>query len=206
VNGVNKAGNTRRLILGAARSLHERKGAEALSMRNIARAVGITAPALYRHFPDKERLLDDLAEEGFTRLEGRLRRALDHGGAIGPLERLMAAYLAFGLEDRSSYELMFLMRRRGIRRFPADLQGDRSPTFSILCETVREEAREGRLRRDDPKEVALTIWILLHGLITMQYVGRFGDDRAEFSALARRSLRRLLRGLARGARGKRSRP
>ena len=60
-------------IRAAARRLLEKQGLEAVSMRRVGEAVGITAMAIYRHYPDRAALLNAVADEGFQELGSALR-------------------------------------------------------------------------------------------------------------------------------------
>ena len=74
-------GNLRAALLDEAERSLSRRGASELSLRELARAVGVSHAAPRRHFPDKQALLDALAEDGFERLGRVLRDAL---AAAGP--------------------------------------------------------------------------------------------------------------------------
>jgi AcrR family transcriptional regulator len=65
---------TSRKILSAARRLLSKHGSDSITMRRVAHAVGITPMAIYRHFPDRDALLNSLANEGFADLTSRLSR------------------------------------------------------------------------------------------------------------------------------------
>ncbi len=71
--------STAEKITAAAGRLLDRSGAEAVTMRHVAKAVGITPMALYRHFANREGLLNALADAGFTELAARLEAAVPQG-------------------------------------------------------------------------------------------------------------------------------
>lgn len=158
-------------------------------MRTIAAGLGVTATSIYRHFPSKDALVEAIAESGFARLGEYLASRRSVTG-------LMERFLDFALDEPRLYELMFLRRREGVRRFPDDFAAHRSATFDQLRGVVEGEMERGTLRKDDPLETTLTIWTHAHGLVSMFTLGRFGSDAAQFRALYRRSMRRLQRGLS----------
>ena len=85
-------------ILVQACALFLKDGLEGFSMRKLAKAVGVTAPALYRHFESKEQLLFDVLGEAYRRMSQRLYQALE---GSTPWERLRLAgegYVLFALE------------------------------------------------------------------------------------------------------------
>ena len=95
------------------------------------------------------------------------------------------------------FDLMFLERRAGARRFPDDFRAGQSPTGNLLAEAVAEAMRDGGLRKDDVWEVAMAIWAHVHGLVVLHRAGRFNIAEGPFRAFCRRSLARVLRGLVR---------
>src|SRR5262245_55034044 len=95
-------GDLRATILKAAGKLLEKEGLNALSLREVARRAGVSHNAPYRHFPDRDRLLAALAEEGFA----ELGRALGEAGKRGPRER-GEAYVRFALTHPQRFRLMF---------------------------------------------------------------------------------------------------
>lgn len=176
------------LSVAARKQLHG--GEDAVSMRSIASTLGVTATSIYRHFRDKDQLLDAIVESGFDSLLTYLQRKRNPG-----VLAVMDAFLDFALEQPRLYDLMFLRQRDRVRVFPDDFAAHRSPSFDVVRESVEREMRSGALRRDKSLEVTLTIWSHAHGLISMFTLGRFGSDAAAFRAIFKRSVRRLYRGL-----------
>ena len=180
-------------ILAAARQLHETRGLDAVSMRNVAESVGVVAAAIYRHYRDKDALIGAMIAAGHGVLESYLREAEKSRG--DRVLAIMDQFLRFAFDQPRVYELMFLRPHAPVRRYPDDFAAGRSVTFNILRDAVAEQIRKGRYRRDDPMETALTIWSHAHGLISMYTLGRFSLDRNEFTKLYRRVLHRTLRGI-----------
>src|SRR4051794_36606346 len=80
-------------IAAAARRLLDRDGADAVTMRRVAEATGITAMAIYRHYPDRAALLNALANEGFAQLAARFKRARMPAGIEARLLKMSDLYL-----------------------------------------------------------------------------------------------------------------
>src|SRR5436853_597228 len=99
---------TARKIAAAARRLLDREGAEAVTMRRVAGATGITAMAIYRHYPDRAALLNALADEGFVELAETFRRARMPARIEARLFRMADLYLDHALAHPRLFELMFL--------------------------------------------------------------------------------------------------
>jgi AcrR family transcriptional regulator len=184
-------------ITSAALRIFEKDGAEAVSMRRVASAVGITPMAIYRHFEDREALLNAIADGGFEDLAARFKGPQGKS-SIEHIENLTSGYLDFALTRPRLFEYMFSSRRKGARQFPKDFVAEKSPTANLLAMFVKEAMNSGELRKDDVWEVTMTISAEAHGLITLYMGGRFQLDEKNFKALFRRSIRRLVHGLATG--------
>ena len=91
------------------------RGIDALSLRELARAAGVSHGAPRSHFIDRNALLDALAERGFTRLADEVRKAASqaNGGYAAVLHAAGAAYLAFALREPALHDLMFAAKAGG---------------------------------------------------------------------------------------------
>jgi AcrR family transcriptional regulator len=182
-------------IAKAARRLLDKEGAEAVTMRRVAVAVGITPMAIYRHYPNRAALLNALADDGFAELAARLAGKRFSGDIQERLIKLAEVYLDHALQNPRLFELMFLKPRTGARRYPRDFKAGRSPTANMLAKVVQEGIESGHLRKDDPWEIVFAMGALSHGLIMLYFGERMGGTPTEFRALYDRSFRRYLHGI-----------
>jgi len=182
----------RQRILSAAHRIHRTHGVAALSLRAVAREVGLTPMAIYRHLEDKDALLMALVEEGFAKLETVFAEALTAKTPLKAIERFLLAYAEFALAEPHAFELMFLVRRPGVPEAPASLRTSPSPSFEGAISAVQEAMETGDLKRGDPGETILTIWATAHGLIALHLTGRFGYKDDTFRTIYRRTVKRLL--------------
>jgi AcrR family transcriptional regulator len=166
-------------------------------MRRIAGEVGITAMAVYRHYPNRAGLLNALADEGFADLAARLQGAKLSGGTEKRLEKLMNIFLDYALENPRLFELMFLEPREGARQFPKDFKEGRSPTANPTAEVLKEGMTAGFLREDDVWEIVFEMGALLQGLIMLYLGGRMAMSQSEFRNFCRRSFERYMHGIRR---------
>lgn len=164
-------------------------------MRRIAARLGVTAPAIYHHFLNRDAILESVSDEGFDRLvsrvEGRVRSRRPSQQCLDTL----IAYREFALDEPHVFAIMFLARRPRARQFPDDFAARRSAAFSLLVDRVSAAIKARELRDDDANEVALTLWAHAHGLILLQRAGRFGGRVADYRRTFDRSLDRLFFGL-----------
>lgn len=177
-------------ILEAAERIISEQGHQAFSMRKCGESVGTSAMAIYRHYRDREDLLDAVAESGFDKLE-RSFSDVDSDQPRPRVELMLLRYMEFSLEWPNLFELMFLVPRRGVRRFPDDFSANRSRAYRVLQDAV-DLLLESMSVEDDPLEATLDLWAHAHGLVALYRVGRFGNDLELFRAVFDRSIRRLL--------------
>jgi len=171
-------GHTRREeILQAAKELFLEEGYEATTIRRIADRVGVSAPALYLYFHDKEAMMLALCDQTFGRL---IERITDIEKTVAdPLERLRRfgdAYARFGLEHPGEYRLVFVnsnipeaVRKIG-HRMPIDdptrpgVQG--ALVFSRLVAIIAELEASGVELNYPPDTCAELCWMGIHGVVT----------------------------------------
>jgi AcrR family transcriptional regulator len=135
------------------------EGAQALTLREIARRAGVSHGAPRRYFPTHLELLSAIARRGFAELAERTTAATG-GGTAAPREQLTAlgrVYLEFAVDSRGMYELMF--RHDLLESGHLGLRDTSLPLFGRLVELV------GRARPDaDARLVAGALWANLHGI------------------------------------------
>jgi len=182
-------------ILRAARALFEGGGAQAVSMRRVADAVGLTPMAIYRHFPNREALLKRISDDSFEEIARHWTARNRGGDALTRVVALQRIYLDYALAHPHLFDHAFSARRADARRYPEDFRAGLSPTLGIGAEAVAEAMRAGQLREDDAWDVAMTLWAHTHGLVALYRAGRFSYGEAEFRRFYEASLRRLLDGL-----------
>jgi AcrR family transcriptional regulator len=187
--------HTANKIIAAGRRLLDAEGSEAVTMRRIAKSVGITPMAIYRHYPDRDALLNALADEGFRELAACLARSRTSGMVEQRLMRLVDTFLEHALKNPCLFELMFLKPRPGARRFPEDFEAGASPTANFIAEVVRDGIQQGYFREDDVWEIVFETGALSHGMIMLFLGGRMGMSTARFRKFYRRSFRRYIRGI-----------
>lgn len=185
-----KAQTTSERIVRAAHRLLELGGAEAVTLRRVAAAVGISAMAVYRHFDDRAALLAALADEGFAELAAQLERIPAAGTAARRFEKLVDAFLDQALANPRMFELMFLRPRAGARVYPRDWRAGRSPTANVWARLLRDAMSAGELPLEDPWALVFTAGAMLEGLLMLYIGGRIGLTAPRFRRLCHESLRK----------------
>jgi AcrR family transcriptional regulator len=183
-------------IARAARRLLDKEGVEAVTMRRVAAAVGITAMAVYRHYSDRKGLLNALADEGFEELAARLTAVRQTGSLEERMTRTLDVNVVFGLENPRLFELMFLSPREGARQFPRDFAAGKSPTANQFAELVREGITTGYLRKEtDVWAVVFESGALWQGLMMLYLGGRVSMSAARFRAYCHEAMGRYVNGI-----------
>jgi AcrR family transcriptional regulator len=162
-------GQLREQIVEAAVGLLTTTGDEqAVSVRAVADAVGVTPPSLYLHFADKTALLHAVIERMFADLDRDVARA--RSDAATPTGRVLAfarAYLEFGLAQPGRYKVLY----EG-RVLPGlDLPDGAVPGRALLtsaADDLRAAIDAGELPPADPQATAVLVWQLLHGAVSLR--------------------------------------
>ncbi|MFG2620321.1 TetR/AcrR family transcriptional regulator [Streptomyces sp. NPDC048507] len=169
-------GNLRAALLERAETVLAEAGAEGLSLRGLARDLGVSHAAPARHFRDRQALLDALAVSGFTALNARMRAAAD--GARGPvgvrLAELGQAYLGFAVGHTALLDLMFTAKHAD--GSSAELRELGHESLRIVAELMAEGQRDGAVRAGDPVRLAQVAFSTVHGLATLAVAGLLEDS------------------------------
>jgi AcrR family transcriptional regulator len=188
---------TSQQIYRCALRILEAEGPQAVSMRRVAKEVGITAMAIYHHFPSRDALLSAVVDSEFERLVDFFTPSKGKRSLEATMIHIMDGYIDYALAHPRIFDYVFSSPRPGARRFPDDFRARRSATLNLTADIVSSGMRLSKLKRDDVWEVAMELWALAHGYVALWRAGRFCLPEDEFRKLAHRSLRRLLYGLAR---------
>jgi len=184
-------------ILTCACELYLSDGLDGLSMRKLAKEVGVTAPAIYRHYEGREAVLADVLREAHSTFSRYIYRALN---APTPYERFFGAgegYLDFVIEHPRWYGIMHTAPEHlGMERLPADIEAMQNGIHQFWNDRVRECMQAGILEDGDPEEVSVTMWAHAHGMVQLYYEGCFDLTAEEFRVLFKASGARLMAGVA----------
>jgi AcrR family transcriptional regulator len=170
-------------IAEVARRILVEKGSAEVTMRQVASAAGVSAMAIYRHFPNREPMLQTVADGAFAELAERWNaKPRSEAADVRPHE-ILEDHLDFALDQPRLYDYMFIERRDQARQFPEDFRARRSPTFTILADAVADGVRQGIFRDTDVWETSLMLAALTHGLVQLYHGERIGMSEADFRAL-----------------------
>lgn len=176
------------ILAGAAAVLEETGNEDAVTLRAVARRVGIAAPSIYGHFADRDEMLLTVIAEAFNELDAALAAALAQD-PDDELEAVCAVYVRFARERPGRYRVMFGRHRStegGAVNEPHSQAGDLSgaDAFSRLVQAVAQRSVSGQHGNEraigpftgnghdeatkDPLQVATAVWVALHGYVTLR--------------------------------------
>lgn len=152
------------LIDAALAIIAEEQDAANVSLREVARRVGVSQAAPYRHFADKDALLAAVAEEGFQRLLKALQ--VDAGSNPNPLARLQisgVAYVKFAIAHPAHYRVMFSTFRVE-QGNDSSLNEVAGKAFAVMVDAISAGQAMGAIQPGNPCQLAWITWSLVHGL------------------------------------------
>jgi AcrR family transcriptional regulator len=173
-------GNLPPALVAVAKTLIIERGLDGFTLREVARRVGVTHVAAYRHYADRRALLAAVSESGFRQLHGRLERARRRASPSGAprLRAVLAAYLPFCWDERALAALMFGPRLSHGGEFP-ELEAAVFATLGPIEDTIASLAPEASRRGLSARDLALALWTFVHGFSTLAY------DKAAYPTAAR---------------------
>jgi AcrR family transcriptional regulator len=143
-------------------------GVEALSLREVARRLGVSHQAPYRHFASRDHVLAEVVRRAFARFATALERAPQTGNARTDALAMGMAYVGFALTHPLEYRLMFGGALPLPSAHPEMMNGARE-AFAILQRTMERvaEARSQAIVKSDIDRESLFVWSSLHGIVSL---------------------------------------
>lgn len=188
-------GDVPRALMEAALHSIREHGVERLSLRAIARDVGISQTAPYRHFKDKTDLLVKLAAEGFYKLAERKTKIRTQPYSEENLIAIGIGYVQFAKEHPEQYKLMFGSSIEN-RRDYKELMDASHTAFACILDQVKEGVEAGFLVDMDPEVLAKSCWTTVHGIASLLIDGFFDNIEYDFNEFLRQQVTFNVRGIS----------
>jgi len=164
-------GDLRKSLIAEGLRLLAERDAESLSLREVARAAGVSATSVYRHFPDKEALMTALALEGLARLGAAQRAAADAvGGGEAGFRETGRAYVRFALANPALFRLIFASPALAPAKAAGGLESEADTL--LQANAARAAAKDG----GEAAIRAVQAWALVHGLAMLMLDGQVPMD------------------------------
>lgn len=185
------------IVQAGMRLLFETGDEEAVTIRSVAKAAGVSPPSIYLHFADKTALLLAVCQEVFAALDDHIEQAV--ASIDDPLAALRArghAYVRFGLENPEHYRILFMTRPIAMSESQSPEELLASAAFHHHLEAVQRAHDAGVLPADtDPLLAAIGLWSGVHG-ITSLLIAKPDFPWPDQEQLVDHVLATLVRGLA----------
>ncbi|WP_437498018.1 TetR/AcrR family transcriptional regulator [Sorangium sp. So ce1099] len=194
-------GDLRRAVLEEALSLIEEQGNARFTLREVARRIGVSHAAPYRHFPDKRALMTELAVQASTALRAQIKAALESAGGDLRARFLAAgfAYVRFALEHPAPFHVMYSSE---VDAEDPRVAAATSQSLELLLGFIEEAQRAGAFPPGEPGVLAVPIWAMHHGLATLAASGNLSKaGPVELRRVVDDAHARLLDGLLHAAPG-----
>ncbi len=169
-------GDLRTALIEAGLALLGARAADDLSLREVARAVGVSATAVYRHFPDKGALMGALAREGLDRLAAAQHAAAEAaGGGTAGFAATGRAYVRFALANPALFRLIFASP---VLQSPAMRESATGSDAYAFLQANAAAVADDRPTDENASTVAIQAWALVHGLAMLMLDGQIPADEA----------------------------
>jgi AcrR family transcriptional regulator len=188
---------TKDRIFSAAKTVLDREGISNLTIRKVATGAGVSPMALYRHFADKDALVNALVEDGLVTWEKAVR-SLTARDPIEWLNELLEAYMHFALKQPHRFDAAFFLAAPNARQYPGDFAAGRSPVIAMIMVRIDQARADGRVGDRPALEIVLSLSALAQGMVSMLRANRFSDER-HFKSLFRTVLHHCIESLSTAA-------
>jgi AcrR family transcriptional regulator len=190
-------GNLRQELLDVAIKHLRQWGPDKISLRALAREIGVSQTAPYRHFADKNALLAALAADGYARLTAVTET--EAGRYQEPAEQIFQAglvYIHFARDNPDLYKLMFGPVIENPESYP-ELKASGSQSFETILGIARRGVEDGSFAQEDTALIAMSCWSMVHGIASLWIDGMYScaDSGLSEDVVVAGTLRLALRGI-----------
>jgi AcrR family transcriptional regulator len=179
-------GDLRKALLDVATKIMQEEGENALTMRRLGIALGVSRSAAYSHFANKEMLLHAIAEEGYRRFDAALDLdSLPEGEYLTKVHftRYIKNYVSFALDNSSYYDFIFGGRLWRSPSISSSLTCQAHQSFTNYVNKIEQWKKSGSIPESvDSLKLAQITWSTLHGL-SRQIIDGIYADRSSSGAL-----------------------
>ena len=168
---VEEVGAFRGKAVAAATRLFAERGYRGVTLRSLAKELGVSPMTPYRYFENKEELFAMVRTEAFRRFADAQRDAV--AGITAPedaLRMLGRAYVSFAIDEPDAYHIMFELLQAPAGTYP-ELEAEQARAFSYLHAAVQASVEAGLLEGESLRR-AHYLWAQIHGLVSLHLAGK----------------------------------
>lgn len=177
-------GNLKEALIAAGLEILSEKGIEGLSLRNVAKKVGVSHAAPYNHFADKQALLAAISTAGLEQLYQRLLSTFENVKESSPdiILEIAWAYLQFAFEDPGKFKLIFSAALEEERDYPQYLESS-SKNIALLEEIIEFCQKKSLLAEGRVEITAIKLWSTVHGFTNLMLENQFPKEYVQDQGL-----------------------
>ena len=177
-------GDVREQLIEAGIRLLEQHGQQALQVRKVAAEIGASTMSVYTYFGGMAGLIDAIAGEAFARFGRALTEVPETDDPVADFLAMGIAYRRFALANPQRYQLIFGIGSPAEPTDRTDMtvkgttteHAERAVSFEALLHEVRRMIAAGRIRDDGELPIAGRMWSAIHGAVTLELAGFFGQE------------------------------
>ena len=187
---------TSEALVDAAHRLLTEHGPDALTVRRIANAAGMSTMNVYSRFGGKDGVIDELYADGYRRLLADVDTIPSTGDVPADLVRVANTYRSWALANPRYYAIMFRSAVPGFSPSVASIEAARSGLTKLIDRIAVGQARGdiASAHGYDSAEIAVWLWAMCHGMISLELDG-IGGDGVDWSAVYTNGIRTAVHGL-----------
>ena len=162
-------GNVKEEFISIAMDFIAKEDVEKLTLKVLSDATGTSRSAIYKHFKNKDALIETIIERGFDKFDAQTTLHLkDNTEALVDKFYLTGKlYVEFAKNNPNLYRLLFGKKYAHIREELLSIKDEDCSGFTALQQTVKEGQRVGILKKEDSYKQAIVIWATMHGFSSL---------------------------------------
>ena len=191
-------GDLKNALLQAGKEVLSLEGVNRFDLRKVARRAGVSHAAPYRHFADKEALIDAIVKLGFEELADRLTAKVEKSGHSTPEKLRLVALEYVGFAGQNPWLLREMFSGRGSQNRNSEIHVASKAVYRIYRDVIRTGQEAGEIRSGDPNALAGVLWSLMHGLAMLiidDQVTPYAEGKRGIERFVSYSIRTLIDGM-----------
>lgn len=176
-------GDLRQALIDAACAHLRQHSADSLSLRALARDIGVSQTAPYRHFESRNALFAAIAIQGFELLTVQLQSTVDlFPDTRSALLEVGITYVDWAIANPEKYQMFFDSSLVDFSHYP-ELQSAGGECFEVLMALIRRGLLAGLLKEKPPEQLAATLWAGIHGIASLLQAKHSEDQAQQYSVI-----------------------
>jgi len=162
-------GNLKEEFINIAMDFINKEDVDKLTLKVLSDATGTSRSAIYKHFKNKDALIETLIERGFEKFDAETTPHLKESSKalVDKFYLTGKLYVAFAKNNPNLYRLLFGKKYAHIREEILSIKDEECSGFAALQKTVQEGQKEGILKKEESYKQTIIIWATMHGFSSL---------------------------------------